>query len=71
MNPGQKVICRPSSRVAREWQIPREAFGTLICRYRILRENSAKPDRMDVRFDGRLIVWGAPAIEFEAIDEVR
>jgi hypothetical protein len=67
MNPGQKVRVRPTSSVARDWNIPREAQGTVICRYRVLKDAQTAPDRLDVRFSRRLFVWGAPDREFEAI----
>ncbi len=68
---GQKVRCRPTSHIARDWKIPRDALGTVICRYRLLKEQPSAPDRLDVRFDERLVLWGAPDKEFEAVDDGR
>jgi hypothetical protein len=65
---GQRIRLRPQSRLAREWNIPPDTEGTLICRYQILARDLA-PDRLDVRFNARLVVWGAPAVEFEAIED--
>lgn len=67
--PEQRIRLRPSSPLAREWNLPPDAEGTVICRYRILARRSLDADRLDVRFGPRLVVWGAPAVEFEAIDE--
>jgi hypothetical protein len=67
MNVGQKVRVRPASRVARDWKIPRDAQGTVICKYRLLKESQAAPDRLDVRFSPRIVVWGAPEEAFEEI----
>jgi hypothetical protein len=67
---GQRIRLRPHSRLAREWSIPDNAHGTLICSYQVLARDFA-PDRVDVRFNSRLVVWGAPAAEFEPIDNVQ
>ncbi len=63
----QRIRLRPSSPLAREWNLPPDAEGTVICRYRILARRSRDADRLDVRFGPRMVVWGAPAVEFEAI----
>jgi hypothetical protein len=65
----QRIRLRPSSPLAREWNIPPDAEGTVICRYRILARRSLDADRLDVRFGPRTVVWGAPAVEFEAIPD--
>jgi hypothetical protein len=67
---GQRIRLRPQSRLAREWSIPANSEGTLICRYQILARD-LKPDRLDVRFNSRLVVWGAPASEFEPTDDAQ
>ena len=67
MNVGQKVRVRPSSEVSNAWRIPREAPGTVICRYRVLKEDQAAPERLDVRFGQKLVEWGAPDREFEPL----
>jgi hypothetical protein len=69
MTTEQRIRLRPSSPLAREWNIPPDAEGTVICRYRILAQRSRDADRLDVRFGPRMVVWGAPAVEFEAVDE--
>jgi hypothetical protein len=65
----QRIRLKPTSPAAREWNVPPGAEGTVLCRYRILGANSAAADRLDVRFGPRLVVWGAPAAEFEAITQ--
>jgi hypothetical protein len=69
MHAGQKVRVKPASRIARDWNIPREALGTVICRYRLLKDKTVAPDRLDVRFSPKLVVWGAPDKEFEVVAE--
>jgi hypothetical protein len=67
---GQRIRFRPSSRAAREWRIAPEAEGTILCRYRILSGDPVASDRLDVRFSPKMVIWGAPANEFEVISEV-
>jgi hypothetical protein len=69
MRPGQRIRLRPSSRAAREWQLPPDAEGTVLCRYRILAGSSIASERLDVRFNSKTVIWGAPAAEFEVIGE--
>jgi hypothetical protein len=64
---GQRIRLKPSSRAAREWNVPPGAEGTVICRYRILADRPLASDRLDVRFGPQRVVWGAPAVEFEPI----
>jgi hypothetical protein len=68
METGQRIRLRPNSRAAREWKIPPEAEGTVLCRYQVA-NRSGKSDRLDVRFGPRTVIWGAPAVEFEEIRE--
>jgi hypothetical protein len=63
----QKVRFRSGSQVPRWLAISPDAVGTVICRYRILRDGEALPDRLDVRFGERLFAWGVPEKEFELI----
>jgi hypothetical protein len=63
----QRIRLKPSSPAAREWNVAPGAEGTIICRYRILAEKSDAADRLDVRFGPQLVVWGAPAAEFESV----
>ena len=65
------VRLKAFSPLAREWNLPPGAEGTVICRYRMLARRSLAPERMDVRFGPHKVVWGAPAIEFEAIAEAQ
>ena len=64
---GQKVRIVAQSGVAYQWDIPRDALGTVICRYRLLRDDREAPDRLDVRFSAELVVWGASEEAFEVI----
>ncbi|MGO8797708.1 MAG: hypothetical protein ACLQE9_21705 [Roseiarcus sp.] len=66
---GQHVRLKASSPLAREWNLPPGAEGTVICRYRMLARRSLVPERMDVRFGPHKVVWGAPAVEFEPVGE--
>jgi len=66
----QRVRVRSGSSgsiVARRLGISTDAIGTVSCRYRIMREGEAGPDRLDVRFGGKQVVWGVPENEFEVI----
>jgi hypothetical protein len=63
----QRIRLKPSSLAAREWNVAPGAEGTVICRYRALAGKSGASDRLDVRFGPQLVVWGAPAAEFEEI----
>ncbi len=68
MHTGQKVRFKAASPLSLQLNIPREAQGAVLCRYRLLRgENQAH--RLDVRFGPQLVVWGAPDDQFEAIDD--
>ena len=66
----QKVRVKPHSGVAHDWEIPSEALGTVICRYRLLRDDREAPDRLDVRFSPELVVWGASEDAFEVIAQI-
>ena len=67
MQDDQRIRLKPTSPAARHWNVPPGAEGTVLCRYRILAGDSSA-DRLDVRFGPQLVVWGAPAAEFETID---
>jgi hypothetical protein len=67
VNEEQKFRFRPDSPVARELNISTDAVGTVICRYRILREGELAPEQLDVRFGERRFAWGVPEKEFEVI----
>jgi hypothetical protein len=63
----QRIRLKPSSPAARQWNVAPGAEATVICRYRILAAKADAADRLDVRFGPQLVVWGAPAAEFEPI----
>ena len=67
MDEKPKVRLKPGSPVARWLSISADATGTVICRYRVLRESETAPARMDVRFDERHVAWGVPENEFEPV----
>jgi len=67
MGEKQKVRFKPDSPVAGSLAISTDAVGTVICRYRSLREGERAPDRLDVRFDERQVAWGVSETEFEVI----
>ncbi len=64
---GQKVRFRPGSAVGRGLDIPADAIGLVICRYRVIWEGDSAPERLDVRFEDRRFAWGVPEREFEPI----
>jgi hypothetical protein len=65
----QKVRFRSGSQVPGRLEISQDAVGTVVCRYRILREGEALPDRLDVLFGERVFAWGVPEKEFEEIPD--
>jgi hypothetical protein len=69
MRKGQRIRLRNSSLAAREWGIPPEAEGTVLCEYRVLADRSEAGERVDVRFTASKIIWGAPAKEFEPVGD--
>ena len=69
MRKGQRIRLRNASPGAREWGLPRGAEGEVVCLYRVFADRSTRRDRVDVRFNGTTMVWGAPAREFELIAE--
>jgi hypothetical protein len=69
MKKGQQIRLKPSSRAAQEWNLPHGAEGTVICHYRLFSGSPSASERLDVRFSPRMVVWGAPATEFEVIGE--
>jgi len=54
MKVGQRVRFKSTSDAARYWKIPHDAQGTVMCSYRLLANNRAAPDRLDVRFTPHL-----------------
>ena len=55
----------------REWGVSGDAVGTVICAYRVASDCLGAPERVDVMFGPRRIVWGAPADEFTPLPEIR
>jgi hypothetical protein len=60
-----RVRLRPGSPLLKRPGVTRDMIGTVICRYRVFREGESAPARLDVRFDERNVIWGAPEKEFE------
>jgi hypothetical protein len=69
MRAQQKVRFKPASPLGRSLKIPREAEGSVLCRYRLLRGDDKTPQQLDVRFGPHLVVWGAPDDQFETVGE--
>jgi len=69
MDAGQKVRVIPASPFGPLWSIPGEAQGTVLCRYRLLRNNRACATRVDVQFGPKFVVWGAPGDQFEVVED--
>jgi hypothetical protein len=53
----------------REWGVSCDSVGAILCSYRVHSDPSGTADRVDVRFDDGLTVWGAPACEFIVVGE--
>ena len=70
MTIGQRVRFKSTSGAARYWKIPHDAQGTVMCSYRLLANNRAAPDRLDVRFTPQLVIWGGGAEDFEEIRDI-
>jgi hypothetical protein len=70
MKVGQRVRFKSTSGAARYWKIPHDAQGTVMCSYRLLANNRAAPDRLDVRFTPQLVIWGGSAEDFEEIRDI-
>jgi hypothetical protein len=70
MKVGQRVRFKSTSDAARYWKIPHDAQETVMCSYRLLSNNRAAPDRLDVRFTPQLVIWGGAAEDFEEIRDI-
>jgi hypothetical protein len=66
MRKRRQVRFRSNSAVARGLDISPEIAGSVMCRYRIIREGASAPNRLDVCF-GRRVAWGVIEQEFETI----
>ena len=53
----------------REWGVSCDSVGAILCSYRVEIGRTHMADRVDVRFDDGLTVWGAPACEFAVVEE--
>jgi hypothetical protein len=70
MKVGQRVRFKSTS-AARNWKIPEDAQGTVMCSCRLLTSNRAtRADRLDVRFTPQLVIWGGAAEDFEEIRDI-
>lgn len=67
MKKGQLVKLKPDSELARELTEFQSKPGTVLCTYNSNRGNPNAVERVDVRFDPNLTVWGGPAILFEPL----
>lgn len=68
----ERVRIKPASPVAKDWKIPPESIGTVICRYSMPTSCAHRRDRLDVRFTPNIVIWGGPADDFEVVgDPVR
>ncbi len=65
----EKVRFKAASPLSLKLNIPRGAHGSVLCRYRLLRESDASNQRLDVQFGPQLVVWGAPDDQFETVDD--
>jgi hypothetical protein len=63
----EKVRFKAASPLSRKLNIPRDAQGNVICRYRLLRGGPG--EKLDVQFGPHLVVWGAPDDQFEKVED--
>lgn len=66
---GQRVRVRTSSHVARDWKIPSDSQGVVVCSYRLFTRGRIGQERLDVRFTPNTMIWGRPADGFELVDD--
>ena len=66
---GQRLRPLHPALAEREWGVPGDAVGTVLCSYSVLIDRSGAADRVDVRFSSGATAWGAPAAEFAVIGE--
>jgi hypothetical protein len=69
MQKGERIRLRPESPGAREWRLPHEAEGTVLCHYHVFAGRPGASERLDVCFSSETVIWGAPATEFEPVPE--
>ncbi len=65
MDRGARVKFKPGSKAKDNWRISDEVAGLVIARYKTPRTNV--PERVDVRFDAGIVVWGERATEFVVV----
>jgi hypothetical protein len=70
MRAGQKVRLKAASPLKERLDLPPEALGAVLCCYSVRRFSGAATQKLDVSF-GKLVVWGVPDDQFEAVDEGR
>ncbi len=64
MTKGERIRCRRPFLAEREWGVPGDSEGTVICQYNLLSHRMGAEVLVDVRFGDIRVVWGAPAREF-------
>ncbi len=64
MNSGQIVRIKPASPIAVDAGITGDAAGEVLCSYYRTTGPEGEIERLDVRFDDGLVLWGVPASEF-------
>lgn len=69
MRAGQKVRLKAASPLKQRLDLPPEALGAVLCCYSVLRSSGAATRKLDVSFGPKLVVWGVPDDQFEAVDE--
>jgi hypothetical protein len=65
----EKVRFKAASPLSSKLNIPHEAQGSVLCRYRLLRGDDSTNRRLDVQFGPHLVVWGAPDDQFETVED--
>lgn len=66
---GQCLKLLPAAHANCDWGVDTDAVGAVICSYRVLLDTSHLAERVDVRFDHGLTIWGAPVCAFALVGE--
>jgi len=69
MRTGQKVRLKAASPLKQRLGLPPEALGAVLCCYSVRRSSGAASHMVDVSFGPKLVIWGVPGDQFEAVDE--
>jgi hypothetical protein len=69
MRTGQKVRLKAASPLKQRLGLPPEALGAVLCCYSVRRSFGTASYKLDVSFGPKLVVWGVPDDQFEAVDE--